>query len=125
MELFRGKGTATRVLHVALRMPAGQSLVVDGTDVVAQVHEVLGRMAGFAGRVRSREWKGYTGKPVRNVVNVRIGDSDLGPVMAYQLGNLCRSCFMWLELQGRLSARDCERPVFTEVNHWLLRIPPR
>ena len=72
------------VLHVALRMPAGQSLVVDGTDVVAQVHEVLGRMADFANRVRSGDWKGYTGKPVRNVVNVGIGGSDLGPVMAYE-----------------------------------------
>jgi glucose-6-phosphate isomerase len=72
------------VLHVALRMPAGQSLVVDGTDVVAQVHEVLGRMADFANRVRSGDWKGYTGKPIRNVVNVGIGGSDLGPVMAYE-----------------------------------------
>src|SRR5271165_7126421 len=72
------------VLHVALRMPAGQSLVVDGTDVVGQVHEVLGRMADFANRVRSGEWKGYTGKPIRNVVNVGIGGSDLGPVMAYE-----------------------------------------
>ena len=72
------------VLHVALRMPAGQSLVVDGADVVAQVHEVLGRMADFASRVRSGDWKGYTGKPIRNVVNVGIGGSDLGPVMAYE-----------------------------------------
>jgi glucose-6-phosphate isomerase len=72
------------VLHVALRMPGGQSLVVDGTDVVAQVHEVLGRMADFANRVRSGDWKGYTGKPIRNVVNVGIGGSDLGPVMAYE-----------------------------------------
>ena len=72
------------VLHVALRMPAGQSLVVDGTDVVAQVHEVLGRMADFANRVRSGDWKGYTGKPVRNIINVGIGGSDLGPVMAYE-----------------------------------------
>jgi glucose-6-phosphate isomerase len=72
------------VLHVALRMPAGRSLVVDGTDVVAQVHEVLGRMADFANRVRSGDWKGYTGKPIRNVVNVGIGGSDLGPVMAYE-----------------------------------------
>jgi glucose-6-phosphate isomerase len=72
------------VLHVALRMPADESLVVDGTDVVAQVHEVLGRMADFANRVRSGDWKGYTGKPVRNVINVGIGGSDLGPVMAYE-----------------------------------------
>jgi glucose-6-phosphate isomerase len=72
------------VLHVALRMPAGEHLVVDGTDVVAQVHEVLDRMATFARQVRSGEWKGHTGKPIRNVVNVGIGGSDLGPVMAYE-----------------------------------------
>jgi glucose-6-phosphate isomerase len=72
------------VLHVALRMPKGSSLVVDGVDVVAQVHEVLDRMASFADRIRSGEWKGYTGKAIRNVVNVGIGGSDLGPVMAYE-----------------------------------------
>jgi glucose-6-phosphate isomerase len=72
------------VLHVALRMPAGEHLVTDGTDVVAQVHEVLDRMATFARQVRSGEWKGHTGKPIRNVVNVGIGGSDLGPVMAYE-----------------------------------------
>ncbi|HEX4657414.1 MAG TPA: glucose-6-phosphate isomerase [Streptosporangiaceae bacterium] len=72
------------VLHVALRMPKESSLVVDGVDVVAQVHEVLGRMSGFAERVRSGEWKGFTGKPIKNVVNVGIGGSDLGPVMAYE-----------------------------------------
>ena len=72
------------VLHVALRMPRGSSLVVDGVDVVAQVHEVLDRMADFAGRIRSGEWKGFTGKPIRNIINVGIGGSDLGPVMAYE-----------------------------------------
>src|ERR1700730_9453171 len=72
------------VLHVALRMPPGSSLVVDGVDVVAQVHEVLGRMSEFAERVRSGEWKGFTGRAIRNVVNVGIGGSDLGPVMAYE-----------------------------------------
>jgi len=72
------------VLHTALRLPPGSSLVVDGTDVAAQVHEVLGRMADFAERVRSGEWKGYTGQPIRNIVNVGIGGSDLGPVMAYE-----------------------------------------
>jgi hypothetical protein len=72
------------VLHVALRMPKGTSLVVDGVDVVADVHEVLDRMADFAERVRSGEWKGHTGKPIRNVVNIGIGGSDLGPVMAYE-----------------------------------------
>jgi glucose-6-phosphate isomerase len=72
------------VLHVALRMPKGSSLVVDGVDVVAQVHEVLERMSNFAERVRSGEWKGFTGKAIKNVVNVGIGGSDLGPVMAYE-----------------------------------------
>jgi glucose-6-phosphate isomerase len=72
------------VLHVALRMPEGTSLVVDGVDVVAEVHEVLDRMTDFAESIRSGEWKGYTGKPIRNVVNVGIGGSDLGPVMAYE-----------------------------------------
>jgi glucose-6-phosphate isomerase len=72
------------VLHTALRLPPGSSLVVDGTDVAAQVHEVLGRMADFAGRIRSGEWKGYTGRSIRNIVNVGIGGSDLGPVMAYE-----------------------------------------
>ena len=72
------------VLHVALRMPKDASLVVDGTDVVKQVHEVLDRMADFATRVRSGQWQGYTGKPIRNVINIGIGGSDLGPVMAYE-----------------------------------------
>jgi glucose-6-phosphate isomerase len=72
------------VLHVALRMPEGAHLEVDGADVVAEVHEVLGRMADFANRVRSGDWKGYSGKPIKNVVNVGIGGSDLGPVMAYE-----------------------------------------
>ncbi len=72
------------VLHVALRMPKGSSLVVEGVDVVADVHEVLDRMAAFSERVRSGEWRGHTGKPIRNIVNIGIGGSDLGPVMAYE-----------------------------------------
>ena len=72
------------VLHIALRLPAGASLVVDGVDVVSQVHDVLARMTDFANRVRSGDWKGATGKPIKNVVNVGIGGSDLGPVMAYE-----------------------------------------
>ncbi len=86
--MFRGDPINTTedrsVLHVALRMPKGTPLVVDGGDVVADVHEVLDRMSAFAERVRSDEWKGHTGKPIRNVVNVGIGGSDLGPVMAYE-----------------------------------------
>ncbi len=72
------------VLHVALRAPAGESIEVDGTDVVPAVHEVLDRMAAFADRVRGGDWKGHTGKRIRNVINVGIGGSDLGPVMAYE-----------------------------------------
>jgi glucose-6-phosphate isomerase len=72
------------VLHVALRMPADETLIVDGADVVSAVHEVLDAMAAFAGQIRSGAWLGFTGKPIRNIVNVGIGGSDLGPVMAYE-----------------------------------------
>ncbi|HEU0249185.1 MAG TPA: glucose-6-phosphate isomerase [Solirubrobacteraceae bacterium] len=72
------------VLHVALRMPREASLIVDGVDVVAQVHEVLDRMAAFSEQVRSGQWRGHTDLPIRNVVNIGIGGSDLGPVMAYE-----------------------------------------
>jgi glucose-6-phosphate isomerase len=72
------------VLHVALRTPKGQSIIVDGEDIMCMVHSVLDKMTDFSARVRSGEWKGYTGKPIRNVVNIGIGGSDLGPVMAYE-----------------------------------------
>src|SRR5277367_1591082 len=72
------------VLHVALRAPKGESIVVDGEDVVPNVHAVLDKMSAFSNRVRSGEWTGHTGKRIRNVVNVGIGGSDLGPVMAYE-----------------------------------------
>ena len=72
------------VLHVALRAPSDASIVVDGRNVVPDVHAVLDRMAGFANRVRAGEWTGHTGKRIRNVVNIGIGGSDLGPVMAYE-----------------------------------------
>jgi glucose-6-phosphate isomerase len=72
------------VLHVALRAPKGQTITVDGEDVVPKVHEVLDRMSAFSDRVRSGEWKGHTGKRIRNVINIGIGGSDLGPVMAYE-----------------------------------------
>ncbi|MGB8612367.1 MAG: glucose-6-phosphate isomerase, partial [Pseudolabrys sp.] len=72
------------VLHLALRAPRGASIVVDGENVVPQVHAVLDKMADFSARVRSGAWKGYTGKRIRNVINVGIGGSDLGPVMAYE-----------------------------------------
>jgi glucose-6-phosphate isomerase len=72
------------VLHVALRAPKGATILVDGKNVVPDVHAVLHKMAEFANRVRSGEWKGFTGKRIRNIVNVGIGGSDLGPVMAYE-----------------------------------------
>jgi glucose-6-phosphate isomerase len=86
--MFRGDrinvSESRRVLHVALRMPEDASLVVDGKDVVREVHGVLRRMRAFADSVRSGAWKGHTGKPIRNVINIGIGGSDLGPVMAYE-----------------------------------------
>ncbi len=86
--MFRGeKINATEkraVLHVALRAPKGASIVVDGKDVVGEVHSVLDKMADFSRRVRSGEWRGHTGKRIRNVINIGIGGSDLGPVMAYE-----------------------------------------
>ncbi len=72
------------VLHVALRAPRGEKILCDGRDVVPDVHEVLGRMATFTKQIRGGTWKGHTGKPIRAVVNVGIGGSDLGPVMAYE-----------------------------------------
>ena len=86
--MFRGEhinvSENRAVLHVALRMPATDKLIVDGQDVVGDVHAVLGRMREFSDRVRSGEFKGFTGKRIKNVINVGIGGSDLGPVMAYQ-----------------------------------------
>ena len=85
--MFRGERINTTedrpVLHVALRMPPERSLVVDGTDVVREVHQVLDQMARFSDQVRLGEWKGYSGKPVRTIVNIGIGGSALGPEMAY------------------------------------------
>ncbi len=72
------------VLHIALRAPATEKILVDGEDVVPEVHKVLDKMSGFANKIRSGEWKGHTGKRIRNVVNIGIGGSDLGPVMAYE-----------------------------------------
>ena len=72
------------VLHVALRAPRGERILVDGNDVVPEVHEVLDRMAAFSDKVRSGEWRGHSGKTIRNVISIGIGGSDLGPVMAYE-----------------------------------------
>src|SRR5208283_993566 len=86
--MFRGEKinvTEKRaVLHIALRAPRDASIVVDGENVVPKVHAVLDRMANFSNQVRRGEWKGHTGKRIRNVVNIGIGGSDLGPVMAYE-----------------------------------------
>jgi glucose-6-phosphate isomerase len=86
--MLRGEivnGTERRpALHVALRAPRGASIVVDGQNVVPRVHQVLDRMAAFAERIRSGAWRGHTGRPIRNVVNIGIGGSDLGPAMAYR-----------------------------------------
>src|SRR6185369_914157 len=86
--MFRGEKiniTENRaVLHVALRMPRGTSIIVDGKNVVDEVHEVLDRMSDFSNRVRDGQWVGHTGKRIRNVMNIGIGGSDLGPVMAYE-----------------------------------------
>src|SRR5262249_13059863 len=86
--MFRGEkinGTENRaVLHVALRSPRGASIVVDGENVVPQVHAVLDKMTDFSHRVRIGAWRGHTGKRIRNVINIGIGGSDLGPVMAYE-----------------------------------------
>jgi glucose-6-phosphate isomerase len=86
--MFTGKKINTTedraVLHVALRAPRSESILVDGEDVIPAVHEVLDKMSAFADRIRSSEWKGHTGKRIKNVVNIGIGGSDLGPVMAYE-----------------------------------------
>ncbi|MET8034391.1 glucose-6-phosphate isomerase, partial [Streptomyces sp. NPDC005345] len=87
--MFRGEKINTTedraVLHTALRAPADAVVEVDGENVVPGVHAVLDKMAAFAGRVRSGEWTGHTGRPIRNVVNIGIGGSDLGPAMAYEV----------------------------------------
>jgi glucose-6-phosphate isomerase len=86
--MFRGEKInvteGRAVLHVALRAPSGASIVVEGKNVVQEVHDVLDRMASFSQRVRDGSWKGHTGKRIRNVINIGIGGSDLGPVMAYE-----------------------------------------
>src|SRR5216117_4082531 len=85
--MFRGEKINTTeqraVLHVALRAPKGASIVVEGGNVVPQVQSVLDKTAAFSDRIRSGDWKGHTGKRIRNVINIAMGGSDLGPVMAY------------------------------------------
>jgi glucose-6-phosphate isomerase len=109
-QMFRGEhinvSEDRAVLHVALRMPKDASLVVDGVDVVQEVHAVLDQMSAFANRVRSGEWKGYTGKAIKNVVNVGIGGSDLGPVMAYEALRHYSSRDLTLRFVSNVDATD-------------------
>jgi glucose-6-phosphate isomerase len=108
--MFRGErinvSEGRSVLHVALRMPRERSLVVDGTDVVKQVHAVLDRMGAFCERVRSGEWRGHTGEPIRNVINIGIGGSDLGPVMAYEALRHCSSREMTFRFVSNVDGTD-------------------
>ncbi len=94
------------VLHTALRLPRDATLEVDGQDVVAEVHDVLDRMGAFADQVRSGAWKGYTGKRIRNVVNVGIGGSDLGPVMAYEALKFYSDRALTLRFVSNVDATD-------------------
>ncbi len=94
------------VLHTALRLPRDATLEVDGQDVVAEVHDVLDRMGAFADQVRSGAWKGYTGKRIRNVVNVGIGGSDLGPVMAYEALKFYSDRTLTLRFVSNVDATD-------------------
>jgi glucose-6-phosphate isomerase len=93
-------------LHVALRAPKGTSFVVDGENVVPQVHAVLDKMADFSNRLRSGAWKGYTGKRIRNVINVGIGGSDLGPVMAYEALKHCSERAMKFRFVSNVDSND-------------------
>ncbi|SFI17616.1 glucose-6-phosphate isomerase [Nitrosomonas sp. Nm34] len=100
------------VLHVALRAPKEASIIVDGVNVVPQVHAVLDKMAHFSERVRSGEWKGHTGKRIRNVVNIGIGGSDLGPVMAYEALKYYSDRAMIFRFVSNIDSTD-----FTEAVH--------
>ncbi len=109
------------VLHTALRLPPGEALTVDGQDVAGDVHAVLDKMADFAGRVRSGEWTGFTGKRITTVVNIGIGGSDLGPAMAYEAlhdfadaGVSCRfvSNIDPADIVGKLAGLDPEQTLF-------------
>src|SRR5436305_128538 len=94
------------VLHVALRAPRGTRIGVDGEDVVPGVHAVLDRMAEFAGRVRGGAWTGFTGRPIRNIVNIGIGGSDLGPAMATDALRWCRDPRLTLRFVSNVDGAD-------------------
>ena len=100
------------VLHVALRAPRNEAIELDGRNVVADVHAVLDRMTAFANRVRSGDWKGHTGKRIRNVVNIGIGGSDLGPVMAYEALRLYSDRQMTFRFVSNIDGTD-----FAEAVH--------
>lgn len=100
------------VLHTALRAPKGASVIVDGRNVVPQVHAVLDRMADFAERVRGGQWRGHTGKPIANVINIGIGGSDLGPVMAYEALKHYSQCDMTFRFVSNVDGTD-----FAEAVH--------
>ena len=102
------------VLHVALRAPKGQSIEVDGKDVVPLVHVVLDKMAEFSNRVRSGEWKGHTGRPIRNIINIGIGGSDLGPVMAYEALRYYSQRNLTFRFVSNIDGTD-----FAEATHYL------
>ena len=108
--MFRGDVVNTTekrsVLHVALRAPAGARLVVDGFDVVAELHAVLDRMGAFANALRSGRWLGHTGKRIRNIVNIGIGGSDLGPVMAYEALRFYSDCGLRLRFVANVDGTD-------------------
>ncbi len=109
-EMFRGERINTSenrsVLHVALRTPKGEKIMVDGEDVVAQVHAVLERMARFSHSIRSGEWRGHSGKPIKNIINIGIGGSDLGPVMAYEALRHYSDRFMTFRFISNVDATD-------------------
>ena len=100
------------VLHVALRAPRGSSIMVEGVDVVPMVHAVLDKMADFANRVRGGQWKGYSGKHIRNVINIGIGGSDLGPVMAYEALKYFSERTMTFRFVSNIDGTD-----FAEASH--------
>ena len=114
--MFRGERINTTenrpALHVALRAPVDAAIEVDGTNVVPEVHAVLDRMAAFAERVRAGDWKGHTGRPMRNVVSIGIGGSDLGPVMAYEALRHCSDRALTLRFVSNVDATD-----FVEATH--------
>lgn len=102
------------VLHVALRAPKGEKILVDGQDVVPEVHKVLDKMSAFSNRIRSNEWRGHTGKPIKNIVNIGIGGSDLGPVMAYEALRFYSDRSRTFRFVSNIDATD-----FVEATHGL------